>query len=248
MRGYTWLDEDLLIFGFDDNSEEEEDSDEDSENEESDDDEESEEDEDSEEESEEEDERDEELKELREAKAKLKATLRKERTARREAQKQLRAAGVKTGDSDKGGKGGKSKEESSEDPEAQRKLDAAEARSERLAERLATNAVDTAIIQIAGEAKMPKFADISDVLKLVDRDEIDYDQDEEDPSKVEVDKDAVREALQSLAKSKKHLLVQGNSKGGDKTGSKFGGGNKKRTTSKDALIKKYPALGGRRGA
>ena len=250
MRGSNWLLDDFLIIGFDKESEEEDESEEESEE-----DEESEEEE-SEEEDESEEEEDDEKAELEEAKTQLKTALRKERKERRAAQKQMKDLQRQldelkpTGKGGKGseGKGGSDDEKSEEDAENKRKLASAEARSERLAERLARSAVDTTIIQVAGEAKMPKFTDIEDVLKLIDRDDIDLEQDEEDPSAVEVDKDTVRDALQTLAKAKKHLLVSGNGQGGDKTGSKFGGGNKKRTTSKDALRKKYPALGGRRGA
>lgn len=247
MRGSEWLLDDILIVGFDD-SEEDESEEEESDEEESEDDDESEEDEESEEEE------DDEKAELEQAKAQLKKALNKERKDRREAQKQMKSLQkqldeLKPKGSGGSGKGGKSDDEKSEeDAESKRKLAAAEARSERLAERLARSAVDTAIIQVAAEAKMPKFTDVEDVLKLLNRDEIDFEQDDEDPSSVDVDKETIRDALKDLAKTKKHLLIGDNGKGGGKTGSKFGGGNSNRgKTSMDALKKKYPALGGRRG-
>src|SRR5690606_17927203 len=113
----------------------------------------------------------------------------------------------------------------------------------KLAAKLLTNAVDTAIIKVGTALK---FRDLDDALKLVDRSEIDVEQDEDDPSDVEIDTKTVEAALKALAKAKPHLLIpdgDGDEGSGEKSGSKFGGSRKsKDDLDEERLRELYPAL------
>jgi hypothetical protein len=252
MRTYDlplWLrSANLSIIGFDD----EEDDEEEEELEEEEEDSEEEDDEDSEDEEEDEDEEDEEeddkKKKSKSKKAQeqekvdgLKSALRKERTARREAdkerkrlQRELDARGEVEGKKDK--KDEKSQAKKAEEDRAQQE------KGEKLAAKLATNAVDTAIIKAAGGSKMPQFADVEDVLQLINRDEIDWEQDEDEPDDVKVDADTVVDAIKALAKKKPHLLLTEKQRK-QRTASKFGGSKKTaKGQTEEALRKKYPAL------
>jgi len=165
----------------------------------------------------------------------LKSALSKERKGRREAERELRKE-----------RRVKQEQQQTKDQEQdevkriQAERDTERSKSEKLAERLANVAVDSAIMRYAGD----QFADMDDVLKLINRTDIDVDQDDEDPSSVNIDEDTVKEAIKSLAKAKPHLLkVTG--EGGSATGSAFGGGNKsgkKDALSEEAIMAQYPAL------
>ena len=160
----------------------------------------------------------------------LKSALRKERLERRRLEKENKAL-QKT-------KQEKEDKEKSETDKA--KDDAAKAaqRAEKLAQRLKTTAVDNAIIKLGGKLK---FRDIDDALKLIDRDEIEVDQDEDDPSDVTIDESSVEEALKALAKKKPHLIVAEGQE--DKSGSKFNGQRKtQKEIDDEELRSKYPAL------
>jgi hypothetical protein len=163
----------------------------------------------------------------------LKSALAKERKGRREAERELRKE-----------RRAKTQQQQNKDNEAS-ELDLAKAetqaersKSEKLATRLKDTAVDNLIMRFAGD----QFADLDDVLKLIDRSEIDVDQDDEDPSDVDVDEDSVKEAVKALAKSKPHLLkVTGE---GEATGSQFGGRKKGGEKFDEEYLKNtYPALG-----
>jgi hypothetical protein len=240
------IDHNLLIVGFEEESEEsQEETEEESEETEE------EEGAESEEESEEQESEEEETV----SKADLdraKEALRKERQLRRQKEKELKAAlrGKPATPPKKGTN--KQEEEDRERADADR---AAAAQSEKLAAKLATKAIDSTIVRVADklskDAKKPiAFQDIDDIISLVNRSEIDFDQDDDDPSEIEIDEDSVRDALRKLAKNKPHLLVKGTSSAegdkGGKTGSKFGGKTGDKKKADDAsLIKKYPALGRR---
>lgn len=107
-------------------------------------------------------------------------------------------------------------------------------------------AVEKAITEAAAKAK---FKDPTDALRSEVIAAIGVEQDEDDPTKVEIDADTVAEAIKKLAKSKPHYLVgpAGTQGSGSPSGSKFGGGGN--GTTKDdataALLRKYPALRGR---
>jgi len=110
----------------------------------------------------------------------------------------------------------------------------------RLAARLKTQAVNQIIMS---KAATMNFVDIDDVLSLINRDEIDVDQNEDDPSEVDVDVDSVVDALKDLAKRKKHLVKSSNGSA-PKSGGKVGGKGGKNSDGLDdeALRNKYRAL------
>jgi hypothetical protein len=164
----------------------------------------------------------------------LKSALTKERRSRREAERDnrrlKREAAEKQQNKD---------EEASEVELAKAETAKERTKSEKLAMRLRDTAVDNLILKYAGD----QFADLDDVLKLIDREQIDVDQDDEDPADVVVDQDTVRDAVKKLAKSKPHLLkITG--EGGEGTGSQFGGRKKGSddALNEEALMARYPAL------
>lgn len=187
----------------------------------------------------------------------LKTALKKEREARKIAQKNLRNLQSEVENLKKAQKGA---EGQAEDAETKKQADAAAAKLERLALGFQRNAVDTALTRALQDPKLPKFTDPDDVLRLVDREGIDTDQDDDDPSRVEVDEDDVRRAIKALAKRKPHLLVKkeeesessssgGGGGGGDRRTGRFSGGKNSGQTAEAArraeLERKYPALGRR---
>jgi hypothetical protein len=219
------------IIGFD-----EEDEDDDEEGEESD------EDEESEEESEEEDEDDEdEEDEDDKSKSKkstegLKSALRKERMERKRLARELKKLQKAVPTPGEKPKKDGDDEEDEKSAEAARKAEEAEKKAERLAAQFATNAVDTVILKYASD-----FKDVNDVLQFVNRKEIDVDQDDDDPSVIEVDEESVKDAVKALRKSKPYLLKTEAER--TKSGSKFNGSKKsKNTISDEVLRKKYSAL------
>ena len=161
----------------------------------------------------------------------LKSALRKERLQRREFEKELKELK-------------KFKDEAeAKDKTATEKAqeDAAKAteKATKLAGQLRTSAVNNEIIKLGTQLK---FRDIDDALRLVDREEIEVDQDDEDPSAIEVDPKSVEAALKALAKQKPHLLKTDGEDAGP-SASKFGGGRQsKEELDDEALRAKYPAL------
>lgn len=228
------------IIGFEDDEDEEEEESEEEESEEDDDDE----DEDSEDEEDDDEEEDEKSKSKKKSTAGLKSALRKERQSRRDLQRQLKnlqreLEGLKTTSKPK--KKGEGKEEESEDDEksaeALQKAAQAEERVEKLAAKLATNAVDTIILKHTGD-----FKDPDDVLRFINRKEIDFDQDDDDPSSVEVDEDSVKDAVKALKKAKPYLLKSRDERL-TKSGSKMNGRKKKDSGPTDEQLRsKYSAL------
>lgn len=85
--------------------------------------------------------------------------------------------------------------------ELQTKLDAEFKKNSTLAKRFADSTVHTAIKEAAGKAG---FIDPEDALSVA-RD-IEVEQDEDDPTQVEVDKGLVEAAVKALAKKKPHLV------------------------------------------
>jgi len=163
----------------------------------------------------------------------LKSALQKERKSRREAERELRKERRAKTEQQQN-----KEQEASEAEQARAETAKERTKSERLATRLRDTAVDNLILKYAGD----QFADLDDVLKLIDREQIDVDQDEDDPADVQVDQDTVKDAVKKLAKSKPHLLkVTG--EGGNRTGSQFGGGNKGGDgLDEETLMARYPAL------
>lgn len=171
---------------------------------------------------------------------KLKSALDKERKERKRLEKENRANAKRL----------KALEDKDKTESEKAKGDAAEAteKAKNLSAKLLKNSVDTAIIKMAGKFN---FADIDDALRLVDRNEIDVEQDEDDPSDVEIDEKTVEAALKALAKSKPHLVKKSTDDDDDEddtrphTGSKFNRNGKKKVDEKASLAEKYPALGRR---
>jgi|SRR5215471_9147442 len=164
----------------------------------------------------------------------LKSALKKERQGRREAERELRKHRREQAQQQQN-----KDQEASEVEQAKAETAKERSKSEKLALRLRDTAVDNLILKYAGD----QFADLDDVLKLIDREQIDVDQDEDDPADVQVDEDSVKDAVRKLSKSKPHLLkVTG--EGGSRTGSEFGGGKKgpDDALSEEALSARYPAL------
>lgn len=221
-----WLDLVLIGFEDDDDSDDDEDVD-DEEDDEEEDDESDEDDEDSDDEDEEDEDEDEEDKSKSKKKniGGLKSALRKERMGhkkyKRLYQQQLAKQKGKKPDSSK-------KEEEQEEDTGPTE------RERKLAVSLRNTAIDTVIQRYATKAG---FLDPEDAVKLVKRSEIEYDQDEEDPTLIEIDEESVEDAVKDLARKKKHLL--GSRNGKTRTGSKFGGKKKKGVPSDDTVRAKY---------
>lgn len=118
------------------------------------------------------------------------------------------------------------------------KRERAEEKNQRLAAGYLRSALDREIERAARDAK---FRDTDDALQLVDRSLITYEQDEDDPSEVDIDRKTVQQAVKKLADRKKHLIASG-TEDDEPTGSRFGGPRKKSRTSEEALRQKYPGL------
>lgn len=244
---HWWLRDDIQIIGFEDGDDDEGDEDEDADGDDEGDDEGSSDgdDEDADEDDEEgseDDEDDSKPKSKKDTKG-LVSALRKERMARKKAERLLRAAQaknkppVKKEDPPKTKAKAKDEEEDEGDDDASSaELATERAKGERLAKRLKDNAVDTAILKFAGD-----FKDPSEVLALIDRKDIEVDQDEDDPSLVEIDEESVEDAVKAFRKKKPHLLKSKEQR--VPSGSKFGGRKKKSNEpSEQELRKKYPSL------
>lgn len=167
----------------------------------------------------------------------LKSALRKERKARRALEKQVKNLSKSQEDADT--------KDASDLEKAQKELAATTGKTARLAARLLETSLNNEII---AQATKMKFLDVDDAVKLVDRELIDVEQDEDDPGDVTVDKSTVKEALEELTKTKPHLLIAEGSS--ERSGSKFGGDRSNRDKKdKDAErqedLSKYPALRGR---
>lgn len=211
------------------------------------------EDDDAEEDEEDEDEKDDESKDKKSEgdTSGLKSALEKERAERKKLEKEAKALRKFKEEQDAKGKS-----------DAEKATDAAtkaSATAVKLAAKLQTNAVDTEIIKAAGRVQLPngaKFADVDDALRLIDRGAIEVEQDEDDPSDVEINSDSVEKALKALAKKKPHLLVATKKDDDDQdeeedekpskssTGSKVGsrGTRDKGKIKEDELRARYPML------
>jgi hypothetical protein len=160
----------------------------------------------------------------------LKSALRKERMRAKKAERELKKL--------QNGKADQDTKDQSEKDKALKERDAALTKSEKLAQRLLKTEMESAIIKAAGKHN---FRDLDDVLKLVDREQIEVDQDDDDPSTIEIDDDSVKSAVKKLADDKPHLLVADGD--GEPSGSKFGGRKKsKDPLSEEVLKERYSAL------
>jgi len=160
----------------------------------------------------------------------LKSALQKERRARKNNERELKKLQKLV--NDQGDK------EKSDKDKAEETASKAESKAQKLAVKLKDSAIDNAVLKVAQKLK---FRDTDDALKLVDRGEIDVEQDEDDPTQIELDEGSVETALQALAKAKPHLILADGQE--DKSGSKFGGSRKSPETLQDDKLKAaYPAL------
>lgn len=161
----------------------------------------------------------------------LKSALQKERRARKDFERKLKRLEQAQTD--------KENQEKSESDKAKENASKAESKAQKLAVKLRDSAIDNAIIKAAGKLK---FRDTDDALKLVDREDIDIEQDEDDPTKIELDEDSVKSALDKLAKAKPHLIQADGQ--GERSGSKFNGGRGKSQQELDdaALMERYGAF------
>jgi len=229
-----WLN--FVLEGFeDDDSDDDEDEDESEDDEDEDESEDDEDDDDSDEDDEDEDDEDDEedTHNLKDPKKKniagLKSALRKERMGHKKFKRLYEAERKKNktkSSSNEEDKGSKDDKESKEDKgPSEREL--------KLAARLRDSAIDTQILKFATKLK---FIDPEDAVRLVKRSDIEFDQDEEDPTLIEIDEESVEDAVKQLARKKRHLVNRGKTTG--KTGSKFGGSNKGKNSINDDEIRK----------
>jgi hypothetical protein len=160
----------------------------------------------------------------------LKSALKKERDARRKLEKENRklAKSQKT----------LQNKEASELDQAKNEASENKTKAEKLAAKLKQSALDNVIQK---KATAMKFVDLDDALRLVDREEIDVEQDEDEPDDIVIDEKSVDAALKTLISKKPHLVGEAKPPA---SGSKFGGGKngQKEPDPDQALIDKYPAL------
>lgn len=131
--------------------------------------------------------------------------------------------------------------EKTEVQRAKEEAETANTRAARLAEGFRDERINNAIITAANKAN---FFDPEDAVLAVDRDAISWDQDEDNPAQVKIDRKTVENAVKKLATSKPHLVKSGTSDQGP-TGGQFGAGNnsKNKGEADEATYQlRYPAL------
>lgn len=167
--------------------------------------------------------------------AKADEALKKERKLRREAQRDARAKKRTQAASDDA-----EEVEDKDKAKLQKKVSASEEKVARLAKGFRTKAIDDAI---KDEARKQGFIDPTDALLDSVRAEVDYEQNDDDPSDVDIDFESVEDAVKDLASRKKHLIGSGTP--GGKSGGKF---RKKQGANDDGgpnltqLQQDYPSL------
>jgi hypothetical protein len=153
---------------------------------------------------------------------------REERKARRKAERDLRAAQAAKVNSD----------EAKTSEELQNKLILSEQKTSKLAGKLLTNAINSAVMD---EATRQGFIDPTDALVSAVLSEVEVDQDPDDPSDIEVDADTVEAAVKKYAARKKHLLGQPGDNG--PSGTRFKKGNRGDNATNESTLKTmYPSL------
>jgi hypothetical protein len=133
------------------------------------------------------------------------------------------------------------KEESeNEDLETTKKdLQSTKAKAEKLAAGLLQRDINAAITRAADKLK---FVDAEDAINGIDRTTLVFDQDEDDPTDIDIDEDSVMAAVKKLAAKKPHFLTKG-TEDGESTGSPMGGSRKRdKKTTEDQLREHYPSL------
>lgn len=122
--------------------------------------------------------------------------------------------------------------------EAQKELETSTSRVTKLSEGFLRMKLNSAI---ESAARKSRFRDTDDALSMVDRSLISFDQDEDNPSDVDIDLKTVEAAVKKLATSKKHLISAGTDDGHG-TGGQFGTKGSGKKTTEEELRAKYPNL------
>jgi len=169
----------------------------------------------------------------------LKSALRKERRERKSLEREAKAR-----------KAAETKTNEQEASELVKEREAREASDKRV-KSLATGLLNTQVgIAVTRAATKAGFHDPEDAIRLIDRDDLDIEQDEENPASIEIDAKSVEDAVKALAKKKPHLIGKADGKEdedggkGRPTGSPLGTrrGTSQQTSDEDKLRDKYPAL------
>lgn len=161
----------------------------------------------------------------------LKSALEKERAANKQKDKELKAL--------RKAKEAKENAEKSDVERAEAERTAAVAKAEKLAEGFLKTNINGAIRRAAEKAG---FIDPDDAVGSISREDITFEQDEDDPSDVDIDQKSVEKAVKALATKKPHFVKSGTDDGGA-SGSQFGGSKPKgKKSSDDQLRERYPSL------
>lgn len=123
--------------------------------------------------------------------------------------------------------------------ETKKKLIASTEKTQKLASGLLKRTLDSAIKDAARDLK---FIDVEDAVAGVDRSLIEFDQDDEDPSDIDLDVDSVVAAVKKLAAKKAHFIARGTDDNSP-SGSPMGGSRKRsKVNEEDELRSIYPNL------
>ena len=152
------------------------------------------------------DDKDAELERLRKIVTEERKGRREEKKARRKAERELQSTATKKVED----------EENEKLTQTQTQLNAEKERNQKLATRLLTKERDDAIL---AEARTLGFIDPTDALTDDIRKAVEFDQDEDDPSDIDIDENSVKVAVKKLAETKKHLIGAPNE--GEPTGGSF---------------------------
>ena len=162
----------------------------------------------------------------------LKSALAKERRERRKLEKD--AAARQKAEDDK-----KSKD-ADEVAHAQKKTQEAQDRIAKLSAGFLQRELDGALRKAA---EKQGFIDPADAIEGVDRSSLTYEQDDEDPTDIDIDEKSIEKAVKALAARKPHFLKTGTDDG-QRTGGGFGGGSSGDRKDTDATLRSlYPSLG-----
>lgn len=126
--------------------------------------------------------------------------------------------------------------------QAQTKVTESQDKISRLAAGILRRDLDAAIRSAAVKAN---FVDPEDAVALVNRSALTYEQDEDDPSDIDIDLKTIQAEVKRIAQKKPHFIrgQENTDEDDEPTGSEFKRKGKKRTTE-EALMEKYPALRG----
>lgn len=130
----------------------------------------------------------------------------------------------------------KNKDETEKDA-AIRERDEEKVKTGKLATRLEREAVNSVIVRHATKLG---FRDLEDALALVDRSAFVVDQDEDDPSDIDIDEDSIKVALNALKTKKPHLILSASEQ--RPSGDNAGGGGGKQDLTEEQLRVLYPSL------